>query len=353
MNRTTEQLRWLVWLIFTGLLIYLCWRMLEPFVDILITAAVLVTVFLPLHQFLLKKTKNESLSSLLTMGLILFMVIAPLVAITIKAVAEAANLASNLQTYTANLQAKIIEGNQFQGYLMKVKQWLNLDALLNSDALKNLLGNSAEFIMKNTMNILGGAVGMIFSIVLVLFTMYYLFRDHQRIIEIMPDFLPMERSQSEALLVKIREVLNASVNGALVIATIQGFLGGILFWILGIPSSIVWGAVMVFFSLVPVVGSAIIWFPAALILLLMGHWIKFLILVLCEMLVIGSIDNLLRPRLVGKKAQMHELMIFFSVMGGIKIFGMLGILLGPIVLSIAIGFLEVARINSPPTSTDS
>ena len=173
--------------------------------------------------------------------------------------------------------------------------------------------------------------------------MYYLFRDHEKIIQLLPDFLPMERRQGEALLRRIQEVLNASMNGVLVIALIQGTLGGVMFWILGIPSSLLWGVAMVFLSLIPLLGTSIIWFPAALILLSKGYWIKCIILVFWGVAVIGMVDNILRPRLVGRKAHMHELLIFFSVMGGVKVFGVLGILLGPVVLSVAMGFIEVAR----------
>jgi predicted PurR-regulated permease PerM len=288
--------------------------------------------------------KRPGLSALTTIGVILLIVIAPLIAITLGTISEATNLAGNMQGYLSALQEKMATGS-YQEYFLKIKTWLHLDTSLNSDTIQQLLGNSAEFVMKNTMSILGGAIGVIFGGVLILFTMYYLFRDHQKFVESLPDLLPMERRQGEALLQRIREVLNASVSGVLVIAAIQGTLGGLMFWILGIPSALVWGVIMVFLSLIPILGSFIIWMPAALILLATGHWVKCLILVLWGSLVISMADNFLRPRLVGQKTQMHELMIFFSVMGGLKVFGMLGILLGPVVLSVALGFIDVARLN--------
>jgi predicted PurR-regulated permease PerM len=342
MSRNEEQLRWLVWLIITGLMLYLCWKMLEPFVDILLSAVVLVTVFLPLHQYILRKIKKPGLSALITIGIIILIVIVPLTAITLGTISGAANLAGNMPGYLSSLQAKMAEGSFHESFL-KIKTWLNLDATLDPNTIRQLLGNSAEFVMKNTINILGGTIGVVFGSILVLFTMYYLFRDNQKLTESLPDLLPMEHHQGEALLQRIREVLNASVNGVLVIAAIQGSLGGIMFWILGIPSALVWGVIMVFLSLIPILGAFVIWLPAALILLLTGHWIKCLILFFWGALVISMVDNILRPRLVGQKVQMHELLIFFSVMGGLKIFGMLGILLGPVVISIAFGFIEVAR----------
>jgi predicted PurR-regulated permease PerM len=342
MSRNEEQLRWLVWLILTGLMLYLCWKMLEPFVDILLSAIVLVTVFMPLHQYIFKKTGKPGLSALATIGIILLIVIVPLTAIALGTISGATTLAGNMPGYLSSLQTKMIEGS-FHNYFLKIKAWINLDSLLDPNAIRQLLSNLAEFIMKNTVDILGGTIGLVFGSVLVIFTMYYLFRDHQKLAELLPDLLPMERRHSQALLQRIREVLNASVSGVMVIAAIQGTLGGIMFWILGIPSALVWGVIMVFLSLIPILGAFVIWLPASIILLFTGHWIKCLVLFLWGTLVISMIDNVLRPKLVGQKVQMHELLIFFSVMGGLKIFGMLGILLGPVVISIAWGFIEVAR----------
>jgi predicted PurR-regulated permease PerM len=344
MNRNDEQLRWLVWLIVTGLMLYLCWKMLEPFVNILLSAIVQVAVFLPLHQHVLKRLKNPSLSALATIGLILLIVTAPLIAVTIGTISQATNLAEDVQGYIAALQADMATG-QNQALYLKIRPFLNLDAPSGSEAIQRLLENSANFVMKNTMSILGGTIGAIFGGVLVLFTMYYLFRDHKKILELLPNLLPMEHSHGEALLLRIREVLNASVNGVLVIALIQGTLGGVMFWILGIHSSLLWGVAMVFLSLIPLLGTSIIWLPAALILLAKGYWIKCIVLIVWGVAVIAMVDNLLRPRLVGQKAHMHELLIFFSVLGGVKIFGVLGILLGPVVLSVALGFIEVAQIT--------
>jgi predicted PurR-regulated permease PerM len=344
MNRNEAQLQWLIWLILTGLMLYLCWRMLEPFVNILLSAIVQVTVFLPLHQRVLKKLKNPSLSALTTLCLILIILTAPLITITIGTFSQATSLAEDVQDHIAVLRTQMATG-RFQEFFLKAKPWLNLDSSSGPAAIQRLLENSTEFVMKNTMSILGGTIGAIVGGVLVLFTMYYLFRDHEKIIRLLPDLLPMERPQGEALLHRIREVINASISGVLVIAVIQGTLGGIMFWILGIPSALLWGVAMVFLSLIPLFGTSIVWLPTALVLLANGHWIKSIILIFWGVAVIGLVDNLLRPRLVGQKAHMHELMVFFSVMGGVKVFGVMGILLGPVVLSVALGFLEVARTN--------
>jgi predicted PurR-regulated permease PerM len=213
------------------------------------------------------------------------------------------------------------------------------------EALKESIGRLSQILLKGTINVVGGVVGLIVKIFFVLFTMYYLFRDGLRIAEQLPDLLPLERNKSVQILNHTRDIISASVNGVLVIAIIQGTLGGIMFRVLGIPSSLLWGVMMTLLSTIPMAGAFIVWVPTAIVLGLTGHWVKALVLTLWGVFVIGLADNLLRPKLVGRKAKMHELLIFFSVLGGLSVFGVLGILLGPVVLAITIALLDVLRLR--------
>ena len=139
------------------------------------------------------------------------------------------------------------------------------------------------------------------------------------------------------------EIVSASVYGVVVIAVVQGTLGGLMFWVLGLPSPLVWGVVMIVLSTIPMLGTFLVWVPAAIFLAVTGHLVKALVLTFWGAVVIGMADNLLRPRLVGDRAQMHELLIFFSVLGGLQVFGVLGILLGPVVVAIGLSLLEAFR----------
>jgi predicted PurR-regulated permease PerM len=129
----------------------------------------------------------------------------------------------------------------------------------------------------------------------------------------------------------------------LVIAVIQGVLGGLAFWVLGLPSPLLWGVVMIFLSMIPMAGAFIVWVPAAIYLAITGHWVSALILTVWGALVIGSIDNFLRPKLVGEKTRLHELLVFFSVLGGLQVFGVIGLVLGPVIVAITIALLDVLR----------
>jgi len=141
----------------------------------------------------------------------------------------------------------------------------------------------------------------------------------------------------------------------LVIAAIQGTLGGLAFAALGLPSALVWGAVMIFLSLIPIAGAFVIWIPAAIYLAATGSYIKALLLTVWGGVVISLVDNFLRPRLVGKRAKLHELFIFFAVLGGLHVFGLVGLVLGPVVLAIALSLFETFRhpdASSSHTATD-
>ena len=147
-------------------------------------------------------------------------------------------------------------------------------------------------------------------------------------------------------------MIAATVYGVLAISAIQGTLGTFIFWALGLPSPLLWGVVMFFLSMIPMAGAFLVWVPAALYLAITGAYIKAGILVVWGVLVIGSIDNVLSPRLVGRRASLHELLIFFAVLGGLQVFGVLGLVLGPVVVAMTLALIEMARqAGHPPSET--
>jgi predicted PurR-regulated permease PerM len=163
--------------------------------------------------------------------------------------------------------------------------------------------------------------------------------------------LPLESKQATAIMARTRDVIGASVYGVLAIAIVQGILGGLAFWTLGVPSAIVWGVAMTFLSMIPMLGAFLVWVPAAIYLALTGHAVKAVLLVLWGTLVIGMIDNFLRPKLVGERTKLHELLIFFAVLGGLQVFGVLGIVLGPVVLAITLALMDVFQAANRTSET--
>jgi predicted PurR-regulated permease PerM len=182
--------------------------------------------------------------------------------------------------------------------------------------------------------------------------MFYLFRDGDAIRRAAFDMFPLERAQTRDVFARTKEVVGATVYGVIVIALIQGTLGAFIFWVLGLPSPLLWGVVMFFLSMIPMAGAFLVWVPAALFLALSGAWGRAGILAAWGVLVVGSIDNLLSPRLVGQRTRLHELLVFFSVLGGLEVFGVLGVVLGPVVVAVTLAVIEMVRqANRPPAET--
>ena len=346
MQEKQLQTRWLALLGITLICLYLCWSMVEPFLNVLIWSVVLVLIFYPVHVRIEKRTGKPSLSALISVFLVLIVVVVPLIAISTAVANEIANMAANFPRMLEELRNDPVKAEQLNRLRELAKKYIDVDRIFSVEALRENFGRAGQLVVSGTLNVLGGALGFIVNLFFTLFTMYYLFRDGHSIVEKIPSIIPLEHAQASALITRTGEVISASVFGVLVIALVQGILGGLMFWILGVPSSLVWGVVMTVLSTIPMAGAFIVWVPAAIVLGVTGHWVKALILTIWGTLVIGMADNFLRPRLVGQKTRLHELFIFFSVLGGLKVFGVLGILLGPVVVAITLALLDVFRASN-------
>ncbi len=353
MSERDSQSQWVALMAATALALFLCWRMAQPFIQVLVWATVLTALFNPACRFIHARTGRPSLSAALSVLLVLLTVIAPLVFVGVAVVHQASNAVYRFQDFLQAARDDPDTRARFQPVLDALKQHVDVDQLLSSEGLQRQASRLGERLLQGSASILGGLFGILTSMVLTIFTMYYLFRDGDRIVERLPDIIPLPRDESLAIMRRTTEIISASVYGVLVIAMIQGTLGGLMFWALGIPSALLWAVVMVIMSTVPMAGSALVWAPAATWLILTNHYGKAAILLVWGVGVIGTIDNLLRPRLVGSKARMHELFIFFSVLGGLSAFGILGLLIGPVILAITIALLDVFRrgAQTAPTAT--
>jgi predicted PurR-regulated permease PerM len=346
-----RRVRWWILLSVTVICLYLCWLMIKPFVGVLTWASVLVIVFYPIHRRLVQRTGRPALSALISSALVVLTILVPVVLLTIAVFRELSGEAQNLQAsiiYLLNPNSPITgRALRWAGNYVDVEQIRSGQYL--TEQLKGVSGEIAG----RTLGIIGGAVGALVQMFFVVFTMYYLFRDGDRVFDAVRDSLPVERTQAVSIMERSRDVIGASVYGVLVIAVIQGALGGLAFWALGVPSALVWGVVMIFLSMIPMLGAFVVWVPAAIYLLATGHYVKAIFLVLWGTLVIGMIDNFLRPKLVGSRTKLHELAVFFAVLGGLQVFGVLGIVMGPVVLAITMTLVEIFRAVDKSSSAAS
>ena len=338
----------LVIALFIGL--YLCWQMLQPFVNVLLWAMVLVVVFQPVHRRLLMRLGRPSLAAGVSTLLVIVTILAPVSTITVAVIDELRTTAQRLETNPVQLFS--FDSPLLGPALRWVDQYVDIERFQSPTFVRENLERWTTTIANRTIGVVGSAVGMIAQMVLVVFTMFYLFRDGTALRRALEDMLPLEHSQTRDVLSRTREVIGATVQGVLVIAMIQGVLGAFIFWVLGLPSPLLWGVVMFLLSMIPMAGAFLVWAPAALFLALTGLYTKALILVAWGVFVVGTIDNVLSPKLVGQRTRLHELLIFFSVLGGLDVFGVLGLVLGPVVIAITLALIEMVRqANRPPRET--
>ena len=341
MRDQIDQTRWLAVLVATAIGLYLCWLMLKPFIGVLEWAVVLVIVFYPVHKRLSVRIRYLGLSALVSCLLVILIVILPLTLLTISVAQELANVLPKLPSQISEFM------NRPTPLFGKISEWLQtrfgIDTLRSQEFFVEQLKRSSEFLIGFSWNLVGNILGGIVKAFFVVFTMYYLFRDGEKIVKRLPAALPVSAQQGEAIIARTQQVVSASVYGVVTIASLQGLLGGLAFWLLGIPSPLLWAVLMTFVCMIPIAGSFLVWLPLSIYLLVTGHWVKALMLMGWGALVVSTIDNFLRPKLIRNQTRLHELFVFFSVLGGISVFGLLGLVLGPVVLAITLGLLQTFR----------
>lgn len=341
MREQIHQARWIGILAATGIALYLCWLMLRPFITVLEWAVVLVILFSPVHKRLAQKVKRRGLSALLSSVLVIIILVLPVTFLTIALANELAGAAGNLPDLVAQLM------RSEKGVTGTVARWIHdhvaVDGAKSQEFMIDQLKTFGTSLLGQSVGLVRNMVAAIARAFFVIVTMYYLFRDGDKIVRVLPGALPLSISQSEAILARVSEVVSASVYGVVTIAMLQGLLGGLAFWALGVPSPLLWATVLAFVCMIPIAGSFFVWLPASIYLMLGGHWTKGLLLILLGALVISTVDNFLRPKLIKNQTRLHELFVFFSVLGGMSVFGLLGIVLGPVVLAITLGLLDTFK----------
>jgi predicted PurR-regulated permease PerM len=330
--------------------LYVCWLMFQPFLNVLLWAGVLSIVFYPMHRRILERTKKPALAAAGSTLLVILLILLPVTFVTVAVVRELTAAAAAFQasdhTWSNSMPPWAV------WLLDRAGQYVDIDRESARKFLADRMQTWGAALAASTLVVVGGAVGAIAQMLLVVFTLFYFFRDGHRIRLAAYEMVPLQRVQWQDIISRTRDVIGATVYGVLAISAIQGVLGTLIFWTLGLPSPILWGVVMFFLSMIPMAGAFLVWVPAAAYLALTGSLVKAGILVVWGVIVIGGIDNVLSPRLVGRRARLHELLIFFSVLGGLQVFGVLGLVLGPVVVAMTLALIEMARqAGHPPAET--
>lgn len=316
--------------------------LLQPFLVAIFWAAIIAILFMPWQKRLLARwPERPNLTALLTLGASLLFVVIPITLITVLLTVEVLDLYERFSGGQLSLQPYL--DNLLHTFPV-LQEWLDRFAL-NWDAIRGKITqaalSSSQFVARSVFQFGQGYVTFLINAVLMLYLTFFFLRDGPRLIQMLIQSLPLGDAREIRLFEKFAEVCRATVKGSLVVALVQGGIGGIAFWILGIEGAFLWGTLMVILSLLPAVGSALIWAPAAIWLFVSGAWIKGIVLIVVGVLVIGMIDNVLRPILVGRDTKMPDYLVLISTLGGISLFGLSGFVMGPVLAAL---FLVVWQI---------
>lgn len=325
-----------------GVAFYLCWMMLRPFLAVITWGAALAILAHPLHTWLARRAR-PNLAALISVFLVAVVVVAPAIFLSQRLFTELSESFGAVGTdlNSVGLRAKLQQYPAMANLVEWVDARLDLDQQIRA-ATGAAAGKVSAWV--------SSSVWIMTQLVVTFLTLFYFFRDRTSFLQFFRRFIPLSTLETDEIFDRIALTVNASLYKNLFVKLIQGFLGGLMFWILGLPAPVLFGAAMALFGVLPVMGTALIWAPAAIFLAVSGSWIKALILALWGGLVVGLIDNFLYPILVAGELRFHPLAVFFAVFGGLLAFGIAGVVLGPVILAIAVALLEIWQARKTDTA---
>lgn len=324
---------------------YLLYLIMFPFLVPIFWAAALAILFYPLYKWLLGKLKGrESSSAFIACAIIALFLLIPLGIIGTMLAQEVLHLYEWAERYLAELSANTETPPQ-TFILSHIENYLGRYTSISARDIEEYAATTIKAASSYLAQGLTGAIknfaNFILYLVLTFFALFFFFKDGHKLVNILKDVLPIPEKDKNNVLERSRVVISATLYGGVLVGGLQGVLGGVAFWFLGLPAPVLWGFVMLLLSFLPAIGTAIIWGPAAIYLILTGSWIKGLILALWGIFIVGLADNLLRPIIVSGRTKLHPLLLFFSILGAVNVFGLIGIIAGPIIISISQATLEL------------
>lgn len=315
--------------------------MLRPFLQSIFVAALFAALFSPLYRRILGRIGDRrAIASLLTLMVVMLFIFVPFVLVFGAVLAQAVDVAESVRPW---VQTQLNTPGTVSGWLESIPFW-DVIAPYRDQALARL-GDVAT-------SVSGWAVGLVQSATLgtlsalvsgliVLYTMFFFLMDGDRLLYYMLYYLPLDDEDETKLLARFMSVTRATLKGTAVIGLLQGGLAGSALYFAGVPSALFWAVVMMFLSVVPGIGTALIWVPATIWLFVQGDTTTAVVVLVFNSIVVGTVDNLVRPRLVGNDTQLHDLMIFFSTLGGLLVFGFMGFVIGPIIAALFVTVWEL------------
>jgi predicted PurR-regulated permease PerM len=319
----------------TAVALYLCYLLIRPYATPILFASVIAIIFYPLHRRTQQIVRHRNLSAAISTAATLILTIVPLTFLLVAISHELSDLYQSLVTRSADsggVLPYLLHGAE------KIVSWasrrLGMPSVDLHDIMARRLENASAQIVGLGASLVSNAFSFVVRVVIALVVLFFLYRDGEKSVAGIMAALPLPEDRMSELRARVTSTVVANFYGGVAVGALQGTLTGLTFWALGIDSPVLWGVVTGFLSLVPVVGSGMVWGPAAIVLALTGHLGRAAILAGVGMAVIGTVDNIVRPLIIHRSVRLHTVFVLFALLGGVQLFGVLGLFVGPVILSV-------------------
>ena len=336
-----QQKKWVMIGIFVALLA-LSLYIIKPYLSALLVGALLAYFLSPLYKWIQSKVKSTVVTQILV-GLFGLVILLVLFAGLVLPLAEQVQDLSQRTEHYINLY--VGDHDCREGFLCDATKELKTDLRSEGFTQKSgeLLQTAGSLFFKSISDVISGFVSAIIFLVIMVFATFYFLQHGREFKETLLETIPLKKAYKHRIYDRLKQTINAVVGGNISTALLQGFFGGVIFALLGLPLPLFWGLIMAILAFIPAVGAALIWIPAAIILFIQGSIVKAIILIIFSVVVLRYVDNFLNPKSIGNKIKLSSFAIFLGVLGGLQVFGILGLFFGPIILALFTTTVQIYR----------
>lgn len=329
----------------TAVVLYVCYRIAQPFLPALAWALALAIVADPLFTAIHRLVPRRDLAAALSVVAVTVAVIGPVAFVTQQLVGQSVVLA---QAAGRELESgRWVRALERAPHVAPAVRWLETQL-----DVRDLARQAGGVVQSTAPSLVSSSAWVVVQLLITLLVLFYFLRDREPALDLLRSLVPLRDVELDTVVRRVADTIHATVFGALAVAAVQGSMGGLMFWALGLPAPLLWGAVMAVLATMPALGSFVVWAPTAIVLALDGRWGRAVVLAAWGGIAIALIDNLLYPWLVGARLRLHPLPVFFSILGGIFLFGAAGVILGPVTLAIADALLDIWRRRASADPVD-
>ncbi len=330
-------------IVITGILAYLSYLIIKPFLTPLAWAVVMTVVFYPVYIYISRFIRWKSFASAITLLITIILIIGPFSYLLINLAAELRDFLHYLNTTGLPRIDELTKSEKVIWLQERIKDTFNIKDLDISSLVSNTLSKIGKAVLSNVTTGVANIASVVINFVLMLFAMFFMLKDGPGFIAKVKDYLPFSEKQKDRLTSQMKDMVISTIYGGVVVALIQGVLGGVTFLLLGLQSPVLLGTAIALMSFIPAFGAFSVWGPVLVYLIIKKFYLKALILFLVGTFIISMVDNFLKPIIISGRTRMPTLFIFFSVIGGIRLFGLIGLVLGPLVIAMFISVVEIFR----------